>query len=118
MYHDDFLPQRGTRRRDDKTDRHWPLLVFLELYLRRDLDHNIRSLLPKLLFWKDKEWLAVATAATVPRPFCCQKFSKKACAMLGDEELGRVYHADFFAWYAQRVRFLSRLYNDVDSIYR
>jgi len=25
------------------------------------------------------------------------------CTMLGDEELGRVYHADFFAWYAQRV---------------
>ena len=25
------------------------------------------------------------------------------CTMLGDEELGRVYHAEFFAWYAQRV---------------
>ena len=57
--------------------------------MRRDLDHNIRSPLPKLLLWKDKEWLAVATAATVPRPFCYQsfrkrrvplsKFSKKAC---------------------------------------
>jgi len=30
-------------------------------------------------------------------------FSKKACTMFGDEELGRVYHAEFFAWYAQRV---------------
>ena len=29
------------------------------------------------------------------------KFSKKACTTLGDEELCRVYHEDFFAWYAQ-----------------
>jgi len=31
------------------------------------------------------------------------KFSKKACTMLGDEELGMVYHADIFVWYAKRV---------------
>jgi len=30
-------------------------------------------------------------------------FSKKACTMLGDEELCGVYHAAFFAWYAQRL---------------
>jgi len=25
------------------------------------------------------------------------------CTMIGDEELCKVYHAEFFAWYAQRV---------------
>jgi len=29
--------------------------------------------------------------------------------MPGDEDLGRVYHAEFFAWYAQRVALLREL---------
>jgi len=37
------------------------------------------------------------------------------CTMLGDEELGRVYHAEFFAWYAQRVYKTSR--NELNTIY-
>jgi len=36
------------------------------------------------------------------------KFSKKKCTMLGDEELGRVYHAKFFALYAQRVQLIQQ----------
>jgi len=56
------------------------VLDFLELYLRRDLEHNVTSLLPNQLFQKVEDWRAVATAATVPRPFCCQSFQK--CGVL------------------------------------
>jgi len=33
------------------------------------------------------------------------KISKKACTTLGDEELCRVYHEEFFAGYTQRAAY-------------
>jgi len=71
-----------------------------------DLDHNIRSLIPKLLFWKDKEWLAVGTAMMASRPLFAVKVFEKGVYHAWDEKLGRVYHAKFFAWYANALVFI------------
>jgi len=50
---------------------HSSILDFLELHLRRVLEHNVQSSLPNPLFQRDKDGRAAATAATLPRPFCC-----------------------------------------------
>jgi len=39
------------------------------------------------------------------------------CTTLGDEELGRVYHADFFAWYAQRASEIYKRTHSRKSVY-
>ena len=62
---------------------HSSIRIFLELYLRRDLEHNVTSSHPKTLFQKDKNERAVATAQTVPRPFCSQGFQKWGIPYLG-----------------------------------
>jgi len=67
--------------------------------LCRDLEHNVRSSLPNLLFRKDKEWLAVATAATVP---CCQSFRKRRVPRLGMNNLAGCTTI-ILAWYAHRA---------------
>jgi len=61
----------------------WVVLKYLELYLRRDLEHNVASSLPNPLFQKDKGCRVVATAATVTRPFCSQRFKKGGVPCLG-----------------------------------
>ena len=46
------------------------------------LELTLRSSLSNPLFWRDKNSRVVASPATVPRPFCCQISSKKACIPL------------------------------------
>ena len=46
------------------------ILDCLKLYLRRDLEHNVRSSLPKPLFRKVDDRRAVAAVTTVPWPSC------------------------------------------------
>jgi len=58
-------------------DYHSSVLEFLELYLHKDLKHNVKSLLLNPLFRKLEDWQVASTAATVPRPFCCQNFKKR-----------------------------------------
>ena len=62
--------------REKEMVREYFFYTNLDLYLRRDLEHNVTSLLPNPLFQKDKDGRVVATAATVSQPFCSQSFQK------------------------------------------
>ena len=46
---------------------------------------------------KLKDGRAIATFATVPRPFCCQSFLKMGCTMPKDEYFSMVYNDVFLA---------------------
>jgi len=76
------------------------ILDFLELYLRRDLEHNVvapQPAVPESRGWKSSSHSRDGTATIL-----LSKFAKMWCTMLGDEYFSRVYHDEFLAWYAQR----------------
>jgi len=76
------------------------ILDFLELYLRRDLEHNV--LAPQPAVPESRGWKSSSHSRDGITTILLSKFAKNWCTMLGDEYFSRMYHDEFLAWCAQR----------------